>query len=259
MAAAAEAEGAAAAATAAHYMSLQRSQSLVSLQSRAPRQSPHSMHGHDSGEEDGQSTESLRTAAPPRIRVGVRIPTDSVPTVRVLPARESALRFRRKSQNLGGSRSAADDGAAQSEGDRLVSTERIFRGKLVVLVGVPGAFSPESTATHLPGFLAHRDSLREAGVKEVVCVTVNDPSVTGAWAEATGTRDFVTFVSDWDGAFTHAMGMLADLSHINLGLRSRRYAAVLDDGIVRDLLLEDGGAEEEPVKNSHAAQVLKLL
>lgn len=248
----------------AHHSAQGRSQSLVSLRSYQPQQSPRTEHAHgayDSGDEDGHSTESVHTAAvaKPRIQVGMRVPTDPVPTVRVLPARESSLRFRRSSQNTGGGRTSADNGAAPAEGDRLVSTERIFRGRRVLLIGVPGAFSPVSTETHLPGFVDYRDRLRDAGVKEFVCVTVNDPSVTRAWADATNARDFMTFVADWDGAFTRVLGMRADLSHISLGARSRRYAAVLDDGIVKHLLLEEGGAEEEPAEATHAARVLQLL
>ena len=127
----------------------------------------------------------------------------------------------------------ADGPAAVQSGDVLGSGR-------VVLFAVPGAFTPTCSDHHLPGFVLRADELAEKGVDAVACVAVNDAFVMGAWGEAQGTYGKVLMLSDGNGEFTAAVGLEMDGSGFGLGTRSQRYAAILDDGVVTELLVEPG-------------------
>ncbi|HKY65524.1 MAG TPA: peroxiredoxin [Acidimicrobiales bacterium] len=127
----------------------------------------------------------------------------------------------------------ADGPAAVQSGDVLGSGR-------VVLFAVPGAFTPTCSDHHLPGFVLRADELAEKGVDAVACVAVNDAFVMGAWGEAQGTDGKVLMLSDGNGEFTAAVGLEMDGSGFGLGTRSQRYAAILDDGVVTELLVEPG-------------------
>ena len=126
----------------------------------------------------------------------------------------------------------------EPEGIEAKSTNDIFGGKKVVLFAVPGAFTPTCHLKHMPGFIEDADQFKAKGVDEIVCVAVNDPFVLDAWGEATGARGKVTIVSDGNGEFTKKIGMDFDGSGIGLGTRSKRYAMVVDDGVVQALHTE---------------------
>jgi peroxiredoxin len=126
-----------------------------------------------------------------------------------------------------------------AEGIEKLSTADIFAKKKVVLFAVPGAYTPTCHLKHLPGFIEGADAFKKKGVDTVACVAVNDPFVLDAWAKASGGAGKVLFLSDGNGEFTKAIGMDFDGSGIGLGTRSKRYAMVVEDGVVLELNVED--------------------
>ncbi len=127
-----------------------------------------------------------------------------------------------------------------SDGVEAVSTAEFFRGKTVALFAVPGAFTPACSDVHLPGFVVSSDALREAGVDEIVCVAVNDAFVMDSWARASGADTVVSFLADGNGELAKSMGLELDLSATGLGVRNRRYAALVRDGLIEYLGVEPG-------------------
>ncbi len=121
----------------------------------------------------------------------------------------------------------------------LRSREVLGRGK-VVLFGVPGAFTPTCSDYHLPGFVLRAEELRAQGVDTIACVAVNDAFVMGAWGESRGVGDEVLMLADGNAELTKAMGLERDASGAGLGLRSKRFAAVIEDGVVTHLAVETG-------------------
>jgi peroxiredoxin len=125
-----------------------------------------------------------------------------------------------------------------------LTTDEIFKGKKVVLFAVPGAFTPTCSMKHLPGFVQNHDALKKKGIDTVACVSVNDQFVMGAWAKDQSAGDKVMMIADGNGEFTRAVGLELDGSGFGLGQRSQRYAMVVDDGTVKTLNVEKGGAFE---------------
>ncbi|DBB09326.1 hypothetical protein WJX82_007491 [Trebouxia sp. C0006] len=123
-----------------------------------------------------------------------------------------------------------------------ISVEDLTKGKKVVLIGVPGAFTPTCSLKHLPGFMEKADDLKAKGVDTIACVAVNDAFVMDAWSKSVGTDDKILMLADGSAVFTKAIGVELDLADKGLGIRSRRYAMLLDDGSVKELNLEEGGA-----------------
>jgi peroxiredoxin len=125
-----------------------------------------------------------------------------------------------------------------ADGPQPVRTgEALGTGK-VVLFGVPGAFTPGCSRVHLPGYVENYDAVKAKGVDVVACVSVNDPWVMQAWADSQGVEGRILMLADGNGEFTKAMGLETDLSVAGLGVRSQRYAAVIEDGIVTSLEVE---------------------
>jgi len=129
-------------------------------------------------------------------------------------------------------------------GPEAVTTDELCSGKKVVLFGLPGAFTPTCSAKHVPGFLQNADALAAKGVDTVACVSVNDAFVMGAWAKDHGTGDKVQMLGDGSADLTKAMGIELDLTGRGLGVRSRRFSMLIDNGVVKQLNLEEGGALE---------------
>lgn len=129
-------------------------------------------------------------------------------------------------------------------------TGEIFPGKKIVLFAVPGAFTPTCNNNHLPGFVENSGAFKAKGIDEIVCTAVNDIFVLSAWAKATGAEGKITFLSDGNGAFAKALGLDLDGSAMNLGIRSKRYAMLVEDGVVKALNIEDapGQAEKSSAK-----------
>jgi peroxiredoxin len=123
-----------------------------------------------------------------------------------------------------------------------VKTDDLFAGKKVVLFAVPGAFTPTCSAKHLPGFVQKADEIKKRGVDTVACVSVNDAFVMGAWGDQQSAGDKVMMLADGNGDFTRALGLEMDGSKFGLGRRSQRYSMLVDNGVVKKLNLEEGGA-----------------
>lgn len=128
------------------------------------------------------------------------------------------------------------------------SSDALGTGK-VVLFAVPGAFTPGCSNVHLPGFVERAGELAAKGVDRIACVAVNDPFVMHAWGEAHGVGDDILMLADGNGEFTAAMGMTMDGSGFGLGQRSKRYAAILKDGVVESLDVDEKGIELSACSN----------
>jgi glutaredoxin/glutathione-dependent peroxiredoxin len=126
------------------------------------------------------------------------------------------------------------------EGTKPVQSGEVLGSGKVVLFAVPGAFTPTCSDHHLPGFVLRADDIKGKGVDSVACIAVNDPFVMGAWGAQQETDGKVTMLSDGNGEFAAAMGLEMDGSGFGLGTRSQRYAAILEDGVVTELMVEPG-------------------
>ncbi|MCI0599868.1 MAG: peroxiredoxin [Beijerinckiaceae bacterium] len=142
------------------------------------------------------------------------------------------------------------------DGPELRTSEHIFSGRKVVLFGVPGAFTPLCDKQHLPGFLDNADEFKARGIDEIVVTGVNDIFVMDAWAKSTGADGKITFLADGNGDFARSLGLTIDLTARGLGIRSQRYAMIVDDGVVRRLNVETAPGK---VETSSAETLLKKL
>jgi peroxiredoxin (alkyl hydroperoxide reductase subunit C) len=133
---------------------------------------------------------------------------------------------------------------ATAEGPKEVSTEALFKGKTVVLFGVPGAFTPTCSAKHLPGFVTQAAALTAKGVDIIACMSVNDAFVMGAWAKDQGITDQVVMLGDGSAVFTRLLGLELDLTGRGLGVRCQRFALVAKDGTATHVAVEAAGAFE---------------
>ena len=143
-----------------------------------------------------------------------------------------------------------------AEGPVEITTEQLFAGKKVVVFAVPGAFTPTCSLNHLPGYLDNLEAFKARGVDELAVVSVNDWHVMGAWADHSGGMGKIHFLADWDAGFTKALGLEADLSGGGLGLRSKRYAMIVEDGVVKALNVEENPGQATV---SAAAAMLEKL
>ena len=131
------------------------------------------------------------------------------------------------------------------EGPKASTTAEIFKGRKIILFGLPGAFTPTCSMSHLPGFLAKEAEFKAKGIDEIAVVSVNDVFVMDAWAKQTGAAGKILFLADGIAAFTKAIGLSLDLTDRGLGLRSERYSMFVDDGIVKKLNVEDSLGKAE--------------
>ncbi|WBH15997.1 peroxiredoxin [Sphingomonas radiodurans] len=129
---------------------------------------------------------------------------------------------------------------ATENGPEAVDSEEYFKGRRVALFAVPGAFTPTCSAKHLPGFIEKGDELKAKGIDEVVCTSVNDPFVLGAWSKSTN-AGAITMLADGNGDFAEGLGLTMDGSKFGLGTRSQRYSMVVNDGVVEQLNVEAPG------------------
>ena len=143
-----------------------------------------------------------------------------------------------------------------ADGIKDVPITELTRGKKVVLFAVPGAITPTCSEKHLPGFVEQADAIKAKGVDQILCVAVNDPFVLSAWEKARNVGGKVTMLSDGNAEFTRAIGLDLDASGFGLGTRSKRYAMVVEDGVVKSLMVEDVPTQAE--KSSASAIVSAL-
>ncbi len=129
------------------------------------------------------------------------------------------------------------------DGPQEIKTAVFFDGRKVVLFGVPGAFTPTCHNKHVPGFIKNADALKAKGVDAIACVSVNDAFVLGAWEKDTGAQGAITFLADGNGDFTRAAGLEMDGTGFGLGLRCKRFVALIDDGVVKSLAIEPAPGE----------------
>src|SRR5947207_392270 len=133
-----------------------------------------------------------------------------------------------------------------ADGPQPRTTMDIFKGKKIVLIGMPGAFTPTCHRNHLPGFVEKADAFRKKGVDAIAVTTTNDHFVMGAWSKVAGADGKVEFLADGNGEFAKAIGLNYDGSERGMGgVRSRRYAMLVDDGVVKVLNIEENAGKAE--------------
>lgn len=142
---------------------------------------------------------------------------------------------------------------ASEKGPADITTDELFNGKKVVLFAVPGAFTPTCTAAHLPGFVVNVDAIKSKGVDAVVCMAVNDAFVMGAWGKSQN-AEHILMLADGNADFTRALGLDLDGSGFGMGTRCKRFAMIVNNGVV-ELLNVDGVALEK----SSAEAILAAL
>jgi len=142
------------------------------------------------------------------------------------------------------------------EGPKEVATDDFFRGKKVALFAVPGAFTPACSQRHLPGYVDKASDIKGKGVDEVACVAVNDAAVMTAWGKDQRAEGRVTMLADGSGDFVRALGLELDLTKAGLGMRSKRYSMLVDNGIVKSLNIEEQPGQ---VDVSSAETMLRAL
>lgn len=132
----------------------------------------------------------------------------------------------------------------QEKGITNLATEDLFNAKKVVLFALPGAFTPTCSASHLPGYVVKADDFFAKGVDSIVCLSVNDAYVMDAWGKEHNVGDRVQMIADGSAIFTEAVGLELDLNNRGMGLRSQRYAMIVNDGFVETLNIEAPGKFE---------------
>lgn len=135
-------------------------------------------------------------------------------------------------------------GVMTDSGPGGISTDDLFSGKKVVLVSVPGAFTPTCSMNHLPGFVDHAGDLRAKGVDTIACMAVNDVFVMDAWGKDRGVGDSVTMLADGNGEYAKALGLELDASGFGMGTRGQRFAIVVDNGVATHVAVEAPGKFE---------------
>ncbi len=127
---------------------------------------------------------------------------------------------------------------------KTIKTDELFAGKKVILFALPGAFTPTCSTSHLPGFLVNSDKIFAAGVDRIICLAVNDAHVMEAWGRDQNVEGRIMMIADGNADFTRAIGLEIDRSDAGMGLRSQRYAMLVEDGVLRQLNLERPGEFE---------------
>lgn len=133
-----------------------------------------------------------------------------------------------------------------AEGPKPMTTADVFGGKKVALFAVPGAFTPTCSKTHMPGFVNRVAELKAKGFDTVACTAVNDAFVMAAWSKDTGADGKILMLADGSAEFAKKIGLELDISARGLGVRSKRYAMAVDNGVVKVLNIEDapGGVDK---------------
>lgn len=139
-------------------------------------------------------------------------------------------------------------------GPQDISTDDLFAGKKVVLFAVPGAFTPGCSNTHLPGYVINADKIKAKGVDSIVCLSVNDAFVMDAWGKAQNASELM-MVADGNGELTRKMGLEMDGSSYGLGTRCQRFAAIVEDGVIRFLAIEPPGGIVETAAETLLTQL----
>lgn len=147
------------------------------------------------------------------------------------------------------------EGNGCSIGPNAFKVSDLVRGKKIVVFGLPGAYTPTCSAQHVPGYLKQYDALIAKGVDEIWCVSVNDAFVMGAWGRDQQCGGKIRMMADGSGDFTKLLGLELDLSARGMGVRSKRYAMLVEDGVVRSLDVEAPGKFEVSSAEAMLARV----
>ncbi|MGB9991372.1 peroxiredoxin [Pseudoduganella rhizocola] len=131
-----------------------------------------------------------------------------------------------------------------SLGPNVFNVQDLVKGKKIAIFGLPGAFTPTCSAQHVPGYVKNADALKAKGVDEIWCISVNDAFVMGAWGRDQKSTGIVRMMGDGNATFTKALGLDADFSKHNMGTRSQRYSMLVEDGVVKQLNIEQPGKFE---------------
>jgi peroxiredoxin len=145
--------------------------------------------------------------------------------------------------------------AGCSIGPNTFNVADLVRGKKIVIFGLPGAFTPTCSAKHVPSYLQHYDALKEKGVDEIWCLSVNDAFVMGAWGRDQKTTGKVRMMADGSAEYTKKLGLELDLTARGMGVRCQRFSMLVEDGVVKSLNIEAPGKFEV----SDAETMLKQL
>ena len=135
-------------------------------------------------------------------------------------------------------------GVMTESGPSDLSTDELFAGKKVVLISVPGAFTPTCSLKHLPGFFELADEIRARGVDTIACMAVNDVFVMDAWGKDQGVGDAVLMLADGSAVYATALGLESDASAWGMGIRSKRFAIIVDDGVATTVAVDEPGQFE---------------
>ena len=146
-------------------------------------------------------------------------------------------------------------GVMTESGPGAMTSDELFGGKKVILVSVPGAFTPTCSMNHLPGFVEHADAIRAKGVDTIACMAVNDVFVMDAWGKDRGVGSDVVMLADGNGEYAAALGLEMDASGFGMGMRGQRFAIVVDDGVATNVAVEAPGQFEV----SKAESILSAL
>ena len=144
---------------------------------------------------------------------------------------------------------------ANADGPKPTTSGEYFRGKKVALFAVPGAFTPTCSARHLPSYVEKAQELKAKGVDEIWCISVNDAFVMGAWGRDQKSTGIVRMMADGNAAFSKALGLDADFSKFGMGTRSQRYSMLVEDGVVKQLNVEQPGKFEVSNAETMLSQV----
>ncbi|HCN91503.1 MAG TPA: peroxiredoxin [Oxalobacteraceae bacterium] len=129
-------------------------------------------------------------------------------------------------------------------GPNTFNVSDLTKGKKIAIFGLPGAYTPTCSAQHVPGYVKHAAELKAKGVDEIWCISVNDAFVMGAWGRDQKAVGTVRMMGDGNGDYSKALGLDADMSKFGMGTRSQRYSMLVDDGVVKQLNVEQGGKFE---------------
>jgi peroxiredoxin len=135
-------------------------------------------------------------------------------------------------------------GVMTESGPGAISTDDLFSGKKVVIISVPGAFTPTCSMNHLPGFVDHAEKIVAKGVDTIACMAVNDVFVMDAWGRDRGVGDHITMLADGNGEYAKALGLEFDGSAFGMGTRGQRFALIVDNGVVSHVAVEKPGQFE---------------
>lgn len=137
-----------------------------------------------------------------------------------------------------------------ASGPAEVTTDELFKGKKVVLFSVPGAFTPTCSNQHLPSYLKNFDSIKKQGVDTIACMAVNDAFVMDAWGKDRGVGDKIKMLADGNGEYTKALGLEMDGSKFGLGSRGKRFSMIVDNGVVKELNIDESGYGSTSAENT---------